>query len=148
MALERQISNAAHWSRQQYDQMFVSAGDEPPKRLAWIVEADSEMPPQGLAGESIHALGFLIAHRIDTEWELENLAVALTARRQGVGAHLLDELIADTRAERGSAIILEVRESNHAARALYRKLGFVETGLRKSYYKDPPEAATLCRLKL
>ncbi len=148
MALERQISNVAHWSRQQYDQMFVSAGDEQPNRLAWIVEADSEVPRQGLAGEPIPALGFLVAHRIDTEWELENLAVALTVRRQGVGARLLDALIADTRDERGSAIILEVRESNHAARALYRKRGFVETGLRKSYYKDPPEAAILCQLKL
>jgi [ribosomal protein S18]-alanine N-acetyltransferase len=52
------------------------------------------------------------------------------------------------RAQRGSGIFLEVRESNQSARALYRKVGFKETGLRRSYYADPTEDAILCRLSL
>lgn len=147
MALERQISNAARWSQRQYDEMFPVT-DDAPKRFAWIVESDSATITQNASGEITQTLGFLIAHRIDAEWELENIAVAPSVRRQGIAARLLNELISHASIEHGSAIILEVRESNHPARALYCKLGFEETGLRKSYYSNPREAAILCQLKL
>jgi ribosomal-protein-alanine N-acetyltransferase len=43
---------------------------------------------------------------------------------------------------RGSdSITLEVRASNKAALALYRRFGFAPTGVRKDYYKDPTEDA-------
>jgi ribosomal-protein-alanine N-acetyltransferase len=90
----------------------------------------------------------MVAHRVDAEWELENVVVAETARRRGVGTLLLEELIAHARSSEGSGIFLEVRQSNQNARALYRRVGFEETGLRKSYYSDPPEDAILCRLSL
>jgi [ribosomal protein S18]-alanine N-acetyltransferase len=92
-------------------------------------------------------LGFLVAHRIDAEWELENIVVAAKASRQGLGTRLLGEFISQVQAENGSGIFLEVRESNHSARGLYRKMGFEETGLRKRYYANPPEDAILCRLR-
>jgi ribosomal-protein-alanine N-acetyltransferase len=57
-------------------------------------------------------------------------------------------LIAHARAENAAAIFLEVRASNHQARALYRNAGFLETGLRESYYANPPEDAILCSLGL
>jgi ribosomal-protein-alanine N-acetyltransferase len=38
---------------------------------------------------------------------------------------------------------LEVRDSNRAARALYRKYGFEEVGRRKHYYRDNGEDAVL-----
>jgi ribosomal protein S18 acetylase RimI-like enzyme len=38
---------------------------------------------------------------------------------------------------------LEVRESNEAARALYAKFRFQETGRRKNYYSNPGEDALL-----
>jgi len=93
-------------------------------------------------------LAFLIAHRIDIEWELENIVVAGTARRRGLGTLLLRELIAHARIENANGIFLEVRESNQSARALYRKLGFEEVGSRKGYYANPPDDAILCRLSL
>jgi ribosomal-protein-alanine N-acetyltransferase len=65
-----------------------------------------------------------------------------------VGARLVGEFVKHARAARGSEIFLEVRESNEAARGLYRKMGFEATGLRKSYYSDPAEDAILCRLGL
>ena len=40
-------------------------------------------------------------------------------------------------------ITLEVRASNFAARALYRKYGFREVGLRKRYYIDNGEDAII-----
>jgi ribosomal-protein-alanine N-acetyltransferase len=140
MNLDRQTPAAAHWSRQQYRGLFATTGEEhPSERFALVVEDDSE---------ASEILAFLVAHRIDAEWELENLVVAAVARRQGLGTRLLNEFITHVRNEKGSAIFLEVRESNQNARALYRKAGFEETGLRKSYYADPAEDAILCRLSL
>jgi ribosomal-protein-alanine N-acetyltransferase len=140
LALQHESPTAAELSRQQYDALFVTAsGPQRSERLAWIAEDDSE-------GHGI--LAFLVAQRIDAEWELENIVVAPAIRRRGVGARLLGEFIRYARAEEGSGIFLEVRESNQSARALYRKLGFEETGLRKSYYSDPLEDAILCSLRL
>ena len=45
-------------------------------------------------------------------------------------------------------VILEVRASNLPALALYRQLGFVETGRRPRYYQAPEEDAILMRLGL
>ena len=39
------------------------------------------------------------------------------------------------------SLFLEVRESNEAAIALYRSVGFREIFLRENYYRDPTEAA-------
>lgn len=140
MNLDRQTPAAGHWSRRQYQGLFANSGvQQPSERFALVVEDDSEAP---------EILAFLVAHRIDAEWELENLVVAEVARRRGLGTRLLDEFITHVRNEKGRAIFLEVRESNQNARALYRKSGFEETGLRKSYYADPAEDAIICRLSL
>jgi ribosomal-protein-alanine N-acetyltransferase len=147
MDLERQSPAVAHWSQQQYEGLFASSTRERSERFAWVVDSVSGNPERA-SNKAPEVLAFLIAHRVDAEWELENIVVAATARRCGVGTRLLGEFIAHARAERGSGIFLEVRQSNQGARALYRKAGFKETGLRKSYYSDPPEDAILCRLTL
>jgi [ribosomal protein S18]-alanine N-acetyltransferase len=113
-----------------------------------LAEDDGGTQPEGVFHARSGLLAFLIAHRIDAEWELENIVVAETTRRQGVATRLLGEFVAHARAEHGSAVFLEVRESNLGARALYRKAGFTEMGLRKSYYSNPPEDAIVCRLSL
>ena len=43
---------------------------------------------------------------------------------------------------------LEVRVSNHAAAALYRKFGFREVGVRPRYYANDGEDALLMDLEL
>ena len=147
--LERQSRAAAHWSRQQYEGLFVATGSQQrSERLAWVVEDGFAAQPEKVSSEALPILGFLVAHRVDAEWELENIVVAGMARRQGVGTRLLGEFVAQARTRQGTGIFLEVRESNQSARALYRKAGFEETGLRESYYVNPPEDAILCRLRL
>jgi len=47
-----------------------------------------------------------------------------------------------------SRIWLEVRVSGSSARRLYEKLGFVESGRRKSYYTEPLEDAIIMSLDL
>jgi ribosomal-protein-alanine N-acetyltransferase len=139
MDLEHQSPAAAHWSPHQYEALFSGASGQASKVLAWLVEDENE-PPEILA--------FLVARRLDAEWELENIVVAEKARRQGAGTLLLRELIRHAQAQQGSAIFLEVRESNRSARALYRKASFEEAGLRKSYYSNPAEDAVVLRLAL
>jgi len=149
MDLERQSPSAGHWSRNRYEALFAAPiGPQQSERIALLAEEDGGALPEGVSQAASGTLAFLIAHRINAEWELENIVVAETARRQSVATRLLGELVAHARAEQGSAVFLEVRESNQSARALYRKAGFTEVGLRKSYYSNPPEDAILCRLSL
>ncbi len=100
------------------------------------------------AGQASKILAFLVARRVDLEWELENLVVAETFRRRGAGSMLLAALVAEARAQQGSGIFLEVRESNSSAQGLYKKAGFKKTDLRKDYYSDPREDAVVFRLSL
>ena len=149
MYLEVQSTTAAHWSRQQYECLFSTAGDPgQPERLAWVVQNDTEEGSGGVPDQDPKLLAFLVAHKIDTEWELENVVVAESARRRGIASLLLRELIVQVRAARGRSIFLEVRDSNQSARALYRKMGFEEAGFRKNYYASPIEDAIVCRLRL
>jgi ribosomal-protein-alanine N-acetyltransferase len=161
MDLERQSPAAGHWSRNQYQALFAATDqksevqksevqkseDQKFERIAWVAEGDGASQPERIppAGHGIFA--FLIAHRVDAAWELENIVVAATARRRGIGQRLLGELIQQVRSTQCSEISLEVRESNRDARSLYRKAGFEEVGLRRNYYSNPPEDAILCRLR-
>ena len=47
----------------------------------------------------------------------------------------------------GTSFTLEVRESNSAAKALYRSLGFVQEGIRRGFYEDPREDAVIMWLR-
>jgi ribosomal-protein-alanine N-acetyltransferase len=152
MKLEGQSPGAAHWSRQQYDNLFFAASPRTEndqarsEAIVWIVE-DEVANEEKVQGESGEPVAFLVAHRVDTDWELENIAVASEVRRRGIGTFLLKELIAQATANGANKIFLEVRASNQSARALYRKLRFEEIGLRKSYYSGPAEDAIICCLR-
>ncbi len=104
--------------------------------------------PDAGAAQAPGVLGFLVAQHIAPEWELENIVVAPAARRTGLGKRLLDALLTQARETNSAAVFLEVRESNTAARTLYEKAGFEQTGRRKSYYRDPVEDAILYRRTL
>ena len=45
-------------------------------------------------------------------------------------------------------VFLEVRAQNSAAQALYRSLGFVQTGLRRNFYATPADDAVLMQKTL
>jgi ribosomal-protein-alanine N-acetyltransferase len=128
MALERHAVTAAHWSVADYARLFAAGS----QYVALVLE-EQEVE------------GFVVARGIGTEWELENIAVAGPARRRGLGTRLLAELLDRARQAGARHVFLEVRESNRAARALYEKWAFVESGRRKAYYRGPDEDAVLYR---
>jgi ribosomal-protein-alanine N-acetyltransferase len=129
--LQRQSPTAAHWTEQQYSDLFTATG-EPPTRLALVAEAGSSA-----------LSGFLVARHTPPEWELENMVVAPTARRMGIGKQLMDALLFQAQQTSSDAVFLEVRESNMSARRFYEKLGFRENGRRKAYYSHPTEDGVL-----
>jgi ribosomal-protein-alanine N-acetyltransferase len=85
---------------------------------------------------------FLVARQVaPDESELLNLVVAPDFRRKGLARALLQDLLS---APAGS-LYLEVRESNHPARNLYKSMGFQEVNIRQKYYQSPPEAAIVMK---
>jgi [ribosomal protein S18]-alanine N-acetyltransferase len=144
--LERRCPLAAHWTETQYQKFFQEhSGD--PERLVLVAETPSTAQPNSQEAATELA-GFLVAVHIATESELENIAVSPTIRRQSIGRQLLATLMAAARETQSEAVFLEVRESNVAARALYEKEGFTQTGRRKAYYPDTQEDAILYRRNL
>lgn len=96
-----------------------------------------------------HIAGFLVSRQAfigdntgPAEREILNIAVAPRFHHMGIATALLrHELESET------THFLEVRESNVAAQALYRKLGFSEIGRRPKYYEKPEETAIVMQLK-
>lgn len=141
MELEQASASAAHWNEEQY-RCAIEQGDEGPERIVLVAETVDQVPAQaGLGGPRL--TGFIVARHLVSEWELENLVVAAQSRRQRIGAALLAALLDRARDTNSQQVFLEVRISNTAARNLYARAGFRESGRRKMYYSDPPEDAIL-----
>lgn len=133
LRLERSSRGAAHWSESKY-QSLIGAKDADISTLALVAEWEANPA----------VVGFLVARHLAPEWELENIVVAHEARGKGIGTRLIQELLARAQQSNSHTVfLLEVRESNAAAISLYEKLGFQQTGRRKSYYSNPIEDALL-----
>jgi [ribosomal protein S18]-alanine N-acetyltransferase len=124
LVLEKNVADAAHWSREQYEARL--------KRGCLL-----------LAESNSVVVGFICARVLPGEWEIENIAVGNEFRRRGIANALLNALFEAAKKAGSPAFHLEVRESNLAARQLYTKHGFFQVGQRPNYYRDPPEDAIL-----
>ena len=93
-------------------------------------------------------VGFCIVSVSADEAELYDIAVLPQYRGTGGAALLIDEALKKARALGALTVYLEVRESNARAIGFYEKHGFVRIGMRKNYYKSPPENAILMSLDL
>jgi ribosomal-protein-alanine acetyltransferase len=155
VAISNSAGSAAHWSPQQWLDIFHS---QIPPRLAWIAEQperrrlprtrlqsplEAEEGVQEAPDPEVFAVGFFVAQCSSPEWELENIAVLPAFRRRGVGASLLAALLAEGRARRAERILLEVRASNQSAIRLYAQAGFQLLARRRDYYQNPAEDALL-----
>ena len=68
------------------------------------------------------------------EGHLQNIAIAPSFQRQGLGQKLMSFITNDLKALGAEVIFLEVRVSNRKAIELYLKNDFTEVGRRKNYY--------------
>jgi [ribosomal protein S18]-alanine N-acetyltransferase len=120
---------------------------------AWSIAVDPAATPRRIALAAVEPasgtlLGFAAAGLLPPQAELETISVARNAQRRGIGRVLLHALAAQLVREGIAEIWLEVRASNQAALALYRSVGFTQTGRRKNYYRDPEEDGLLLTLRL
>jgi tRNA threonylcarbamoyladenosine biosynthesis protein TsaB len=90
--------------------------------------------------------GFVVLSIAPPDAELESIVTALEFQRQGVARKLFTSVASELGHAGVRRIVLEVRESNRRARALYEALGFTESGRRPRYYADPVEDAILMHL--
>ena len=125
-------STAAQWPTEHYEQAIHNSQ---PRRVMLVLE-----------DQTVQA--FLVARVVADEWELENVAVAINARRKGLGSIILKEFLQIVRQEKSRAVFLEVRESNTGARFFYEKLGFEKSGRRPGYYNHPKDDAIVYRLDI
>jgi ribosomal-protein-alanine N-acetyltransferase len=139
IALARASDTAAQWTDRQYHELLREA------RLVLVVLSETEDASH--APSEVLLIGFLVARRVDREWELENIVVAESAQRKGIGTALMNALFNAASEPDSEAVFLEVRESNKGARVLYERSGFEMVGRRKSYYALPLEDAILYRFR-
>jgi ribosomal-protein-alanine N-acetyltransferase len=70
------------------------------------------------------------------EAHVATIGVHPDQRRRGIGERLLVRLLSEAVRRGADRVFLEFRRSNRAAQELYAKYGFVEVGVRRSYYMD------------
>lgn len=92
-------------------------------------------------------LGYGGIQMIAGEAHIVTVAAHPAWRRVGIGAHVVLELLAEAVRRDATAVTLEVRDSNHAARRLYEGLGFVDEGARPGYYAEDREDARILWLR-
>ena len=89
------------------------------------------------------AVGYIGVWKIINEGHITNVAVHSKYRKLGIGNELVSMLLSLCREDGIDAFTLEVRRSNTIAQNLYKKYGFVESGVRKGYYQDNREDAII-----
>ncbi len=143
LAIERAVPQAPHWPIAEYRAMLLPAQDAL-KRCLLVAEMTSEDQAIGVG----FAVGKAIRLGDEILGELESVAVTPQARRAGVGRSLCAAVLDWCSRQGAQSIELEVRAGGAAAQSLYTGLGFVKTGTRRDYYRDPVEDAVLMYLKL
>lgn len=94
-----------------------------------------------LDGEKV--IGYIGLFIVCESCFVSNIAVYPEYRRKGVATALIERACDCAQAHGTEFISLEVRRSNEQALALYRQLGFRKMGVRKNYYRNPPEDALI-----
>lgn len=116
--LELEVYRQA-WSRQVFE-------DEMGLDTRRYVIAESEGRVAGYGGVML----------VGDEAHITTVVVDPTYRQSRVGTRLMLALI-DLALDAGAnSLTLEVRASNEAAQALYRRFGMAPVGVRKQYYRD------------
>jgi ribosomal-protein-alanine N-acetyltransferase len=80
--------------------------------------------------------GYICPMVLLDEGHILNVAVRCDQRGQGLGKLLVEKVLEECRDRGVEFVSLEVRPSNRSAIALYRNIGFVESGRRKNYYEN------------
>lgn len=108
--------HAFPWSRVNFSDSLSSGYG------AWLARVGEELA------------GYAVVMPVVDEAHLLDISILRPWQGQGYGAEFLEFLFLRARDEGMHAMLLEVRPSNTAALALYKRAGFRKIGLRKGYY--------------
>jgi ribosomal-protein-alanine N-acetyltransferase len=138
LVLAAESLEAPHWNRRDYEQILLAQPSDPLLRCGLVADSGGKVA------------GFAVASwlRHETVAEVEGLFVESDCRRQGVGSALIAACMAWAAEAGASKVRLEVRASNTAAHALYRRHGFSTAGVRRAYYSAPVEDALVLQAPL
>jgi ribosomal-protein-alanine N-acetyltransferase len=129
MEIERR-SFAQPWSRAFFEKELATP-------FAHLVSAVEQADGQSLI------IGYSCTWRVADEVHLLNVAVHPERRGLGIGRVLVEAVLDESRAASARLISLEVRAGNVVARRLYRRLGFVDVGVRRGYYAPGQDAIVM-----
>jgi ribosomal-protein-alanine N-acetyltransferase len=135
VTLERATAKAPHWAEEEYAAAVRGGGDYV-RRCLFVAAAQGAL------------IGFAVGKIVGHMAELETVAVDLQARRGGIGRVLCGAVIDWSKSEGATAVELEVRAASEGAIGLYGNVGFIATGRRPRYYREPTDDAVLMRLDL
>ncbi|AKS37205.1 alanine acetyltransferase [Anoxybacillus gonensis] len=127
-----QLSFTLPWSRSSFYQELIN------NRYARYIVMEHD-------GQIIGYCGMWL---VMDEAHITNIAVLPEFRGKKLGEALMKQAMALAREEGAQTMTLEVRVSNTVAQSLYRKLGFLNGGIRKRYYSDNQEDALVMWVKL
>lgn len=110
--------------RQAWSERVFADELEQPSRFYVVAEAGGVLAGYG---------GVML---VDDEAHITTVVVDPEYRKERIGTRLMLALVDHALAEGAQALTLEVRVSNEAAQALYRRFGMAPVGVRKQYYRD------------
>ena len=99
------------------------------------------------AGQPMMTVGFIVGQVAADEAEILSVGIVKERQRRGTGRALVQAFGRAAKNADARGMYLEVGVDNVAAVALYRSLGFTESGRRKGYYQRqgarPEDAVTM-----
>ncbi len=127
-----------------YDQMYVVHKDcfldEAMNEGLFMEEVEGESRVYFVALDGENVVGYAGAWNTGTDYSIISVAVDPKYRKNGIAIRLLNRLVQDAKKKEIYSVSLEVSEKNIPAINLYKKVGFITTNVRKSYYKNNTSA--------
>jgi ribosomal-protein-alanine N-acetyltransferase len=137
--LEQDLFPDDPWSVEMF---WSELADVPHSRYYVVAEVDGEIA--GYAGLMSQPGA---APRSVEGW-VQNIAVARAHQGRGLGAVLLEALLAEAARRNCAEVWLEVRTDNDSAQRLYTRYGFEAAGIRPGYYQPGNHDALIMRKAL
>ena len=121
MELEEELFAPDTWTEWMYRDELAR-----PDTRHYLVAVDA-----GADADTVLGYAGLIAYPYEAH--IATIGVTGTRQHEGIGALLLDALLAEADVRR-TPVLLEVREDDEATQAFYRRRRFAEIGRRPNYY--------------
>ena len=103
--------------------------------------APSRRPHAFVTRSDQKVTAYCIGQLVVDELHIHTFAVHPTWQRAGLGRRLLEAVLREAESIGIASSTLEVRRSNVAAQRLYESGGFTQRGVRRGYYRVPPDDA-------